>query len=128
MPGNISVVSSILLSLNMQNDDARSLKELKLREWLAAQQIYPDNDTMQSLVINSFYSASEEETEADDLLSPEDGDVDDEAGENIDFDYKQFESSDEEEEQEWRLRIDYALNNPDKLLAYVNANWRFESE
>jgi hypothetical protein len=45
----------------MENEEPKSADEIKLREWLSANDVYPAQEDMQSMVINSFYSQFEEE-------------------------------------------------------------------
>jgi len=104
----------------MENDEPMSPDEIKLREWLTANDLYPGQLEMQSMVINSFYSEFEEQVDEDNLISLEDVDLDTMEG----FDYRANEKSDEEEEQEWNLKISYGLNNSEKFLAYINQEWR----
>src|SRR6185312_11313289 len=104
----------------MENDEPKSAAELKLRQWLTGNDIYPGNEDMQSLVLNSFYSDFEEEESDDADLIPLD-EVDLHAlGISEGFDYRAYQKSDAEEEKEWQQKITYALNNPDKFLAYIN--------
>jgi hypothetical protein len=108
----------------MENDEPKSANELKLRQWLTDNDVYPGNEAMQSLVLNSFYSEFEEEEPNDDDLIPFD-EVDlDTLGISDGFDYRAYQKSDEEEEQEWKQKISYALNNPERFLAYINEHWR----
>jgi hypothetical protein len=78
---------------------------------------------MQSLVINSFYSQFEEEPDDDDLIPLVEVDLD-ALGISEGFDYRAYQKTDEEEEQEWDQKISYGLNNPDRFLAYINEMWR----
>jgi len=107
----------------METDEPKSADELKLQQWLTDNDVYPGNEIMQSLVLNSFYSEFEEEADDDDLIPL--GEVDlDTLGISEGFDYRAYQKSDEEEELEWQQKITYALNNLDKFLAYINEEWR----
>jgi hypothetical protein len=108
----------------MENDEPRPAAELKLRQWLTDNNVFPGNEDMQSVVLNSFYSEFEEEgPESEDVMPLDEVDLD---ALNISagFDYRAYQKSDEEEEQEWSQKISYALNNPERLLTYVNEHWR----
>lgn len=107
----------------MENEEQKSADEIKLREWLTANDIYPNDDLMQSMVINSFYSQFEEEPDDDNLISLDEVDLD-ELGISEGFDYRAYQKSDEEEDQEWIKKISYGLDNPDKFLTYINEMWR----
>lgn len=108
----------------MENNEHQSADEVKLRQWLTDNNVYPDNEAMQSLVLNSFYSEFEEEEPDDDDLIPLDELDLDALGIADGFDYRAYQKSDEEEEQEWQQKITYALNNPEKFLAYINEQGR----
>lgn len=107
----------------MENEEPKSEEEIKLFHWLSANNVYPGDEAMQSLIINSFHSEFEEQYEDDDLI-PLDEVYLDAAGLSEGFDYKQFEKSDDEENKAWNERVNYALNNLDKFLIYINENWR----
>ena len=108
----------------MENDEPKSPDEIKLREWLSANGVHPGNEAMQSLVINSFYSEFEEEEPDDDDSIPLDELDLDELGISDGFDYRAYQKSDEEEEQEWAIKITYCLNNAERFLTYINEEWR----
>lgn len=108
----------------MENAEPKSADEIKLREWLNVHGVYPGNEAMQSLVLNSYYAAFQEEEPDDTDLIPLD-EVDLDALDITEgFDYRAYQQSDEEEEQEWQQKINYALNNPEEFLTYINAQWR----
>ncbi len=107
----------------MENDEPKSAEEIKLREWLSANEVYPGQEDMQSMVINSFYSQFEEEPDDEDLIPLEEINLD-AAGISEGFDYRAYQKTDEDEEFEWVRKISYGLNNPDKFLAYINEMWR----
>ena len=108
----------------MENEEPKSADEIKLRRWLTGNDVFPENENMQSLVLNSFYSESEEEQPSDNDLIPLD-EVDlDTRGISERFDYRAYQKSDEDEEQEWNQKISYALQNPERFLSYINAHWR----
>jgi hypothetical protein len=109
----------------MENEESKSAEEIQLFDWLTANNVYPGEKTMQSLIINSFYDEFEEQFDDDDLIPVDEIDLD-AAGLSDGFDHKQFEKSDEEEHMAWKERVNYALNNLDKFLTYINVNWRFE--
>jgi hypothetical protein len=108
----------------MENEGPKSQEEIKLFDWLSANNVYAGEETMQSLIINSFYDEFEEQFDENDLTPLDEIDLE-AAGLGDGFDYKQFEKSDEEEDEAWIERVNYALNNLDKFLAYINENWRF---
>jgi hypothetical protein len=106
----------------MENEEQKSAEELKLREWLTANDVYPNEELMQAMVINSFYSEFEEPDD-DDLIPLEEVDLD-ELGISEGFDYRAYQKSDEEEDEEWAKKISFGLSNPDKFLSYINEMWR----
>lgn len=108
----------------MEKDERKSAEETKLFEWLTANDVYSGDEMMQSLIINSFHCEFEEKDEGDDLIPIDEIDLDS-SGLSEGFDYKQYQKSDEEEDEAWSERVNYALNNPDKFLTYINNNWRF---
>jgi len=105
----------------MEKDEPKSPEEIKLFEWLTANDVYSGDELMQSLIINSFHS--EFEDEGDDLISLDEIDLN-ETRLNEGFDYKQFEKNEEDEDRAWSERVNYALTNKDKFLSYFNDNWR----
>ncbi len=107
----------------MENEEPKSADEVKLREWLSANDVYPGQEDMQSLVINSFYSQFEEEPDDDDLVPLDEVDLD-ALGISEGFDYRAYKQTDEEEEQEWEKKISYGLGNSERFLAYINEMWR----
>lgn len=108
----------------MENEEPQSPEEIKLRQWLNDHDVFPSGMEMQSLVLNSFYSEFEEQEPDDDDLIPLDEVDPDVLDISEGFDYRAFEKSDEEEEKEWQLKINYGLNNPERFLNYINENWR----
>jgi len=108
----------------MENDEPKSPEEIQLFDWLNANNVYAGEETMQSLIINSFHDEFEEQFDENDLIPLDEIDLD-AAGLGDGFDYKQFEKNDEEEDEAWIERVNYALNNLDKFLVYINENWRF---
>ena len=107
----------------MENEEPKSADEVKLREWLSANDVYPGQEDMQSLVTNSFYSQVEEEPDDDDLVPLDEVDLDP-LGISEGFDYRAYKQTDEEEEQEWEKKISYGLDNSERFLAYINEMWR----
>ena len=103
----------------MENEEPKSAEEVKLPEWLAINNVYPGQEEMQSMLINSFYSQFEEEPDDDELVPLDEVDLDMSEG----FGYKAYEKSDEEEKQAWDQKISYALNNPERFLSYINDMW-----
>jgi hypothetical protein len=45
----------------MEDNEPQSRDEVKLRQWLSDNDVYPGNEDMQSLVLNSFYNEFEED-------------------------------------------------------------------
>jgi hypothetical protein len=111
------------LYLVMENEEQKSAEELKLRGWLTANDVYPNKDLMQSMVINSFYRQFEEKPDDDKLILLEDVDLN-KSGISEGFDYRAHQKSDEEEDKEWAAKINYVLSNPGKFLPYINEMWR----
>jgi hypothetical protein len=108
----------------MEDNEPQSRDEVKLRQWLSDNDVYPGNEDMQSLVLNSFYNEFEEDEPNDaDHIPLDEFDLD-AFGIGDGFDYRAYQKSDEEEEQEWHQKISYALNNPERFLAYINEHWR----
>lgn len=105
----------------------RSADEIRLREWMNGHHVYPGNMEMQSLILNSYYSDFEEQYVDDELIPLDEVGVD-AVGLSEGFDYRAHEKTDEEEEKAWHQRVSYCLNDLDKFLAYIDAEWRDENE
>ena len=111
----------------MEENVPNSAEEIKLREWLDAHDVYAGNTEMQSLVLNSYYSEFEEQYDEEDLIPLDELDLDD-IGLSDGFDYRAYEKTDQEEEKEWQQKINYCLNDLDKFLAYIDAEWRDQTD
>ena len=111
----------------MEEYVTRSADEIRLREWMNANDVYPGNMEMQSLLINSYHSEFEEQHEDDDFIPLDEIDLD-ATGLSEGFDYRAYEKTDEEEEEAWHERVRYCLNDLDKFLAYIDAQWRGEND
>jgi hypothetical protein len=80
--------------LNMENEEPKSADEVKLRQWLSDNDVYPGNEDMQSLVLSSFYSEFEkDEPNDDDLITLDEVDLD-ALGISEGFDYRAYQKSD----------------------------------
>lgn len=107
----------------MAKGEPKSADEIRLFEWLTANDVYPGQEDMQTVVINSFYSLLEEDSDDDKLTTLDEIDLV-AMGIGEGFDYKAYRKTDEEEEQEWNQKVTYGLNNPKRFLAYINEMWR----
>jgi len=82
---------------------------------------------MQSLIVNSYYAAFEEQSDEDDLVTLDEVDLE-EPGISEGFDYRADDKTEEEEEEAWHVRVSYCLNDLNKFLAYIDAEWRGQND
>lgn len=119
----ISILTPVIMENEVKPPEPAVMSdaEKRLREWMTAKGVYPGEPDMQAMVINSFHSEETEDFDDDDLIPLDEIDFDK-------FDLNtSFERKDEQEEdgeQEWQDKVQYALDNLDNFLLYINAEWR----
>lgn len=119
----ISILTPIIMQSKLKPPEPplMSDNEKRLREWLTANDVYPGESDMQSMVINSFYAEETEDYDEDELVSLDEFDFDKfDLNTSFDSEAKQ-EAADEEG---WEEKVSYALDNLDSFLFYIDAEWR----